>query len=91
MSLMGQSRRLGDVGMSASPPTTDLSLRRSEPTLWARNGLMRCNKSWGLEFCCQTFSSSSKVLACFKSSVSKPSVNQPYTGASSSRACCGLP
>ena len=31
----GQSRRLSDVGMSASPPTTDLSLRRSEPTLWA--------------------------------------------------------
>jgi hypothetical protein len=26
---------------------------------------------------CQTFSSSSRVLACFKSSVSKPSVNQP--------------
>ena len=45
---------------------------------WARNELMRCNKSWGgLEFCCQTFSSSSKVLACFRSSVSKPSVNQP--------------
>jgi hypothetical protein len=32
---MGHSRRLSDVGMSASPPTTDGSLRLSEPTLWA--------------------------------------------------------
>ena len=35
MSVLGQSRRLSDVGMSASPPTTDVSLRRIEPTLWA--------------------------------------------------------
>ena len=37
MSLSGQSRRLSDVGMSASSPTTDVLLRRSEPTLWAKN------------------------------------------------------
>ena len=30
---------------------------------------------------------SSKTLACFRSSVSKPSVNQPYTPARRSRAC----
>jgi hypothetical protein len=35
--------------------------------------------------------SSSSALASFRSRVSKPSVNQPYTGASSSRACCDLP
>ena len=29
---LGQSRRLSDVGMSASPPTPDVWLRRSEPT-----------------------------------------------------------
>jgi len=34
---MGQSRRLSDVGMSASPPTPDVWLRRSEPTLRARS------------------------------------------------------
>jgi hypothetical protein len=34
-SVLGHERRLSDVGMSASPPTTDVSLRRSEPTLWA--------------------------------------------------------
>ena len=40
MSLSGQSRRLSDVGMSvSSPPTTDVSLRRSEPTLWARTDM----------------------------------------------------
>ena len=53
---------------------------------------MRCNKSCGgLEFCCQTFSSSSNALASFRSSVSKLSVNQPQTGASSSRASRTLP
>jgi hypothetical protein len=31
----GQSRRLSDVGMSASPPTSDVRLPRTEPTLWA--------------------------------------------------------
>ena len=31
---------------------------------------------------------SSSAFASFRSSVSKPSVNQPYTDASSSRACC---
>ena len=36
-SVVGQSRRLSDVGMSASTPTTDVSLRRSESTLWAKN------------------------------------------------------
>jgi hypothetical protein len=39
----------------------------------------------------QACSSSSNALACFKSSVSKPSVNQPYTGARRSCACCRLP
>ena len=38
MSLKGQSRRLSDVGMSASPPTTDVWLRRSELTLRASSG-----------------------------------------------------
>src|SRR5262249_1749591 len=36
------------------------------------------------EIGCQACSSSSSALASFKSSMSKPSVNQPYTGASSS-------
>ena len=31
--------------MSASPPTSDVWLRRSELTLRASSGLMRCNKS----------------------------------------------
>jgi hypothetical protein len=35
MSPSGQPRRLSDVGMSASPLTTDVSLRRSELTLRA--------------------------------------------------------
>jgi hypothetical protein len=35
-------------------------------------------------------SSLSRVLASFRSSVSKPSVNQPYTGARRSWACCRL-
>lgn len=35
--------------------------------------------------------SSSSALASFRSTVSKPSVSQPYTGVSSSRACCGFP
>jgi hypothetical protein len=35
--------------------------------------------------------SSNSALASFRSRVSKPSVNQPYTGASRSRACCDLP
>ena len=36
MSQMGQSRRLSDVGMSASPPDFG-RLGRSEPTLWANS------------------------------------------------------
>src|SRR6516164_5651690 len=39
----------------------------------------------------QFASASSSTFASFRSRVSKPSVNQPYTGASSSRACCDLP
>ena len=39
---------------------------------------------------CRAQSPPSSALACLRSSVSNPSVNQPYTGASSSRACCGL-
>ena len=50
MTASGQSRRLNDVGMSASPPTTDVSLRRSEPTLWAMYGRRpRCKMN--LAFC----------------------------------------
>jgi hypothetical protein len=37
---------------------------------------------------CQACSSSSSAFASLRSNVSKPSVNQPQTGASSSRACC---
>ena len=37
-SVQGQPRRLSDLGMSASPPTSDIGLRRREPTLGARNG-----------------------------------------------------
>ena len=33
----------------------------------------------------------SKLSSSAFASVSKPSVNHPYTGANSSRACCGLP
>ena len=44
MSQLGQSRRFRDVGMSASPPTTDVSLRRSEPTLWANRVISSCSK-----------------------------------------------
>ena len=35
MSQMGQTRRLSCLGMSASPPTSDVWLRRSELTLRA--------------------------------------------------------
>src|SRR5262249_21364705 len=35
--------------------------------------------------------SSSNAFASIRSRVSNPSVNHPYTGASSSRACCTLP
>jgi len=45
----------------------------------------------GFEFSDQACNSSSKASASFRSSVSNPSVNEPWTGASSSRACCGLP
>ena len=42
MSDMGQTRRLSCPGMSASPPTSDVSLRASEPTLRANFKLMHC-------------------------------------------------
>ena len=38
MSEMGQSRRLGCLGMSALPPTPDVSLQGSELTLRAKGG-----------------------------------------------------
>jgi len=43
------------------------------------------------EIGCQACSSSSCAFASFRSIVSRPCVNQPNTGASSSRACCGFP
>ena len=68
-----------------------------------RNGGNRFNRLFGLllmasrlcaaglrgrfETRCQPCNSSSSAFASFKSSVSKPSVNQPYPGASRSRAC----
>jgi hypothetical protein len=45
----------------------------------------------GFEISCQACSSSSKSLASFKSRVSKPSVNQPKSGARRSRASSRLP
>ena len=55
----------------------DIIIRRSEVTLRARNDRVRCKKSRG-DFggAGQACSSLSKVLASFRSSVSKPSVNQ---------------
>ena len=38
MSELGQPRRLSGLGMSASPPTPDVWLQRSEPTLRANSG-----------------------------------------------------
>jgi hypothetical protein len=38
ISASGQTRRLSNVGMSASPLTPDIGLRRSEPTLRAKLG-----------------------------------------------------
>jgi hypothetical protein len=35
---IGQTRRSSCLGMSASPPTPDVSLRGSEPTLRATSG-----------------------------------------------------
>ena len=62
---------------------SDIIVRRSEVTLRASSELMRCNKfanatgrRW-FEIGCQACSSSSNALASFRSSVSKPSVNQP--------------
>src|SRR6516165_8898774 len=39
----------------------------------------------------QSANSSSSTFASLTSRVSNPSVNHPYTGANSSRACCTLP
>ena len=39
MSELGQPRRLSGLGMSASPPTPDVGLQRSEPTLRANSGI----------------------------------------------------
>jgi hypothetical protein len=52
-----------------------------------RQGLVRGRFEIGRQAC----SSSSSAFASFRSRVSKPSVNHPKTGASSSRACCTLP
>ena len=41
MSHLGQSRRSSYLGMSASPPTPDVWLRRSEPTLRANSDRSR--------------------------------------------------
>ena len=47
---IGQSRLLSDVGMSASPSTPDVRLRRSKPTLRAMYGRRpRCKRN--LTFC----------------------------------------
>lgn len=37
-SATGRTRRLSNAGMPTSPPTPDVSMRRKEPTLWARSG-----------------------------------------------------
>ena len=56
--------------------------------------LNRSRGRWGWGASCPKghyVSSPSSAFASFRSRVSNPSVNQPYTGASSSRACCGFP
>ena len=71
--------------MSASPPTSDIWLQLSELTLRAITG-SRARSPVAYEA-----SSAKRAFASFRSRVSNPSVNHPYTGASSSRACCTLP
>ena len=43
-SVLGQSRCLSDVGMSASPPTSGCMTAGNEPTLWANNNYVRSKK-----------------------------------------------
>jgi len=68
-----------------TPTPADL-MRRSEHPKCAKRPC-RCRSAKRPHYA----SSSSSALASFKSSVSKPSVNQPYTGARRSWACCRLP
>jgi L-asparaginase len=49
------------------------------------------SSAFSIRLCVCKYGASSSAFASFKSRVSNPSVNHPYTGASSSRACCGLP
>ena len=48
MSELGQTPRLSCPGMSASPPTSDVSLRASEPTLRANRVIFQCRKTASL-------------------------------------------
>ena len=48
MAAPGHERRLSDVGMSASPPTPDVWLRRSETTLRANRFILQCRKTASL-------------------------------------------
>jgi hypothetical protein len=91
MSVQGQTRHIHDVrAMSACAPTPEVSLRRGEPTRWAMNDPLHCNKqrtflpiiNSGNPLCCSHAVANhanfwSSAFASFRSSVSKPSVNQP--------------
>ena len=46
LSVSGQPRRLSNLGMSASTPTSDVSLQRSKPTLRAMCGRLRVGKDF---------------------------------------------
>ena len=58
-----------------------------------RWSLGRCSRAGPMDLIGGSHAANScrSAFASFRSRVSNPSVNHPYTGASSSRACCSLP
>ncbi len=80
ISALGHSRPMHSVPVPINVrcySNSDIIIRRSEVTLRASKRLMHRSKIGWFEIGCQACSSSSSDLASFRSSVSKPSMNQP--------------
>ena len=70
------------VRVAVTAPNAKCAATKSRKFIGANLISSATGRRW-FEIGCQACSSSSNTLASFRSSVSKPSVNQPYSGVNS--------
>ena len=101
-SITASCRKLAHGTPPKEAPALQATHKKMQITaLWSRKAKALTEWRWSSGVCpwrgpmdlrgSHAANSCSSAFASFRSRVSNPSVNQPYTGANSSRACCTLP